>query len=112
MTRYWTAHSDMDWQEDCEGHGPCLSSAEMKSQARRCSCRGSNDLCPCQNTADEQTLQARSFDAHPEHRTITRAEWETLRRHGYASIRDGQHFVLVLDKATQATVLQPVRVVR
>lgn len=37
-----------------------LSPAEQKSQAARCSCRGADDMCPCQNAADRQTIKDRS----------------------------------------------------
>ena len=41
-------------------------------------------------------------------RRISYAEWQSMVRHGYASTRDGQLFVLALDKLTQATILEPV----
>lgn len=37
----------------------CLSLAEQKEQAARCSCRGGDDYCPCQNVPDRQTLKER-----------------------------------------------------
>lgn len=37
-----------------------LTDAEMKAQASRCACRGSDDYCPCQNALDKATLAARS----------------------------------------------------
>ncbi len=43
-------------------------------------------------------------------RTITKAEWQSYCLHGYASVTNGQRFVLALDKATQATTLEPVEV--
>ncbi len=42
-------------------------------------------------------------------RTITRKEWETMLRHGYASISNGQRFILVLG-TDQATTLEAVNV--
>lgn len=44
-------------------------------------------------------------------RTISKAAWKNYRRHGYASISNGERFILVLDKATGATVLERVEVV-
>lgn len=35
--------------------GP-LTEVEKAEQAKRCSCRGFDDLCPCQNVPDRQTL--------------------------------------------------------
>lgn len=34
---------------------------EQKSQAARCPCKGSDDWCPCQNTPDRATLDARAL---------------------------------------------------
>jgi hypothetical protein len=36
-----------------------LSGAEQKAQAARCSCRGHDDLCACQNAPDHRTLSER-----------------------------------------------------
>lgn len=36
-----------------------LTNDEQKAQGRRCSCRGSDDYCPCQNTPDRQTTKER-----------------------------------------------------
>ncbi len=33
----------------------CLSDIEQKAQATRCGCRGSDDMCVCQNVPDETT---------------------------------------------------------
>lgn len=41
---------------------PGLSSAEMKAQARRCSCRGSDDYCTCQNVPDHATRAQRQLN--------------------------------------------------
>ncbi len=43
-------------------------------------------------------------------KTITKAEWATYVRHGYASVKDGQRYVLAHERATGATVLEPVEV--
>jgi hypothetical protein len=43
-------------------------------------------------------------------RKITRSEWQSYCRHGYASLADGRRFVLTLDKATQATMLEAVEI--
>jgi hypothetical protein len=43
-------------------------------------------------------------------RTITRTEWQSYCRHGYASVTNGQRFVLALEKATGATILEPIAV--
>lgn len=37
-----------------------LTPAEQKAQAARCGCKGSDDMCPCQNTPDRQTIKDRS----------------------------------------------------
>ena len=37
----------------------CLTDAEQKEQAKRCSCRGVDDYCPCQNVPDSQTIRSR-----------------------------------------------------
>lgn len=37
----------------------CLTMSEQKAQATRCSCRGVDEWCPCQNTPDRQTMLAR-----------------------------------------------------
>lgn len=37
----------------------CLTPAEQKAQAERCGCCGADDLCPCQNVPDAQTITAR-----------------------------------------------------
>lgn len=42
-----------------------LTDAEIKAQAARCSCRGSDDYCPCQNVPDAITLAARNSDDPP-----------------------------------------------
>lgn len=41
-------------------------------------------------------------------RKITKAEWKNYRKHGYASVIAGKRFVLALDRASGATVLEPV----
>ena len=37
-----------------------MTEAELKAQGRRCGCRGSNDLCGCQNVEDDITLFQRA----------------------------------------------------
>lgn len=37
----------------------CLTGAEMKAQAARCSCRGSDEYCQCQNVPDRVTRAER-----------------------------------------------------
>jgi len=37
-----------------------LSIEEMRQQAKRCACLGSDDYCPCQNVPDQQTIAART----------------------------------------------------
>lgn len=37
----------------------CLTDAEQKAQATRCSCRGSDDYCVCQNVPDDATKAER-----------------------------------------------------
>ncbi|WP_089177181.1 hypothetical protein [Bosea sp. AS-1] len=37
----------------------CLTDAEQKEQAARCSCRGSDDYCSCQNVPDATTIRNR-----------------------------------------------------
>lgn len=37
-----------------------LSEDEQREQALRCSCRGSDDYCPCQNTPDRETRAKRA----------------------------------------------------
>ena len=37
-----------------------LSAPEQKAQGSRCGCRGADDYCPCQNTADRETLLGRA----------------------------------------------------
>lgn len=39
---------------------PGLTPIEQKAQASRCSCRGADDMCPCQNAPDRQTVKGRS----------------------------------------------------
>lgn len=41
------------------GDEACLTIAEQKAQATRCSCRGADDYCPCQNAPDTQTRKDR-----------------------------------------------------
>ena len=36
-----------------------LSATDMKEQAARCPCRGSDDYCTCQNVPDRTTLEKR-----------------------------------------------------
>ncbi len=44
-------------------------------------------------------------------KTITQAAWREAKRHGFTSVAEnGQRYMLTLDKATGATVLQPVSV--
>lgn len=43
--------------------GP-LTTAEQAAQAKRCGCRGYNDMCGCQNTPDHETLWERAAAAH------------------------------------------------
>lgn len=38
---------------------PGLTPDEQKTQASRCSCRGADDMCPCQNAPDRQTIKDR-----------------------------------------------------
>ncbi len=40
-----------------------LTAGEQRDQAGRCSCRGSDDLCPCQNAPDAQTRHHRATGA-------------------------------------------------
>ncbi len=42
--------------------------------------------------------------------TITKAKWEEQKRHGYASVSNGQRYILRYETETGATVLQPVEV--
>lgn len=43
-----------------------LSAEEMKAQAERCGCRGSDELCACQNEPDDKTIEARELtSSHP-----------------------------------------------
>lgn len=37
-----------------------LSIEEMRQQAKRCACLGSDDYCPCQNVPDRETRAARA----------------------------------------------------
>jgi hypothetical protein len=37
-----------------------LTPAEQKTQGARCGCKGTDDMCPCQNTPDRQTIKDRS----------------------------------------------------
>ncbi|WP_267550298.1 hypothetical protein [Rhizobium rhizogenes] len=37
-----------------------LSFEEMRDQAKRCACLGSDDYCPCQNVPDRETKVART----------------------------------------------------
>jgi hypothetical protein len=69
----WLAH--FDDPEGLTGHGATeneaidqlldkacdwnLTSAEQIAQAARCSCRGADDLCACQNTPDNETRAER-----------------------------------------------------
>lgn len=39
--------------------GPGLTEVEKAAQARRCSCRGVDDYCTCQNVPDAATRSAR-----------------------------------------------------
>ncbi|GLQ09283.1 hypothetical protein GCM10007913_12150 [Devosia yakushimensis] len=39
--------------------GAGLTTAEKAAQASRCGCKGSDDLCPCQNAPDAQTIAER-----------------------------------------------------
>jgi hypothetical protein len=50
-------------------------------------------------------------EASPTHRRITKAQWKASIAHGYASVTNGQRYILTLDHATQATTLVPVEVV-
>lgn len=38
----------------------CLTDAEKKEQAERCSCRGADDYCVCQNSPDTHTTRQRN----------------------------------------------------
>lgn len=49
---------------------PGLTTEEMKAQAKRCNCRGSDDYCTCQNVPDEATRAARQLN------TLQRPEGE------------------------------------
>ena len=44
-------------------------------------------------------------------RTLTRSEWLRNVRHGYASVKDGQRYILAYERSTGATVLEPVDVI-
>jgi hypothetical protein len=41
---------------------------------------------------------------------ISKDLWERNKRHGYASVSNGQRYILCLDTKTGATVLQPVEI--
>lgn len=44
-----------------------LSAADMKAQAARCPCRGSDEFCACQNVPDRVTRAARLTSAEADH---------------------------------------------
>lgn len=46
--------------------GGYLTPQEQQAQAERCGCRGTNDMCGCQNTPDRQTLTERAAALHEE----------------------------------------------
>ena len=74
----WLAYYDGDEEAGQYGHGPteeaaiadfienCQEDCDLRldgpakaAQAARCSCRGTDEYCPCQNVPDAETRRAR-----------------------------------------------------
>ena len=57
-------------EEEVEG----LNEVELKNQASRCPCRGSNDMCVCQNVPDAHTRDERGLPRahHPDDEAVDR----------------------------------------